>query len=231
MSILSEGPRLESKTVPIKTMDLTGDPNLLNDLVSYINHCCEVTSVSYRKRTYLNRSSTWYTRKCKGEHYDPDIECTGYDGCEYGVEDCDEIPASARFIVSDPQNIKYNLAWDTTSFEEFAETNEWSEESVSKFIKISEIDPKHVKLNFGRLDLSNSCGFNRDHRGSDHTRIVLDFAETQVLQDGCTLHDYATAFHRLRSHKFDSWYEMFCGAEISKTDAGYAIDLGFGHGS
>lgn len=54
----------------------------------------------------------------------------------------------------------------------------------------------------------NVSGFNSDHRGSDHTKIKLDVHREFTLR-GPTLRDFVEGFFRIKSHKFDLWYELF----------------------
>jgi hypothetical protein len=76
---------------------------------------------------------------------------------------------------------------------------------------------------------------NTDHRGSDHTKLILDWNRFFVLspKDGkLTLRDIAEAIFRVKSHKFDSNYEMLLGvSEIKVTPTLITLELGFDYGS
>jgi hypothetical protein len=80
------------------------------------------------------------------------------------------------------------------------------------------------------VELINTCGINEDHRGSNHTDIQLDFNPNWVLR-GSTLRDLVEGMYRVKSHKFDYNYELFCGSQITKVKNGIRIEFDFDHGS
>lgn len=53
---------------------------------------------------------------------------------------------------------------------------------------------------------------NTDHRGSDHTAIILPF-KRRVGSQRCTLRHFIDALYMIKSHKFDHNYEMFLGCK------------------
>ena len=212
----------------------------LQILIRYINLNIELKSVSYEGRTYLNRSNRWYDRKEEGKSYDPDVRCDGYDECIYNNnsdEDSDDRGIPNKFYVLDSRTIQYNVGYslvgdnivDNIGYYVEHEDNVPPEWLISIFEEISGENLKDIELNFGKIYLTNPCGVNEDHRGSDHTCIILDFEDEYILYDGCTLYDLAVACFRLRSHKFVNNYEMFLGSKVVKTDSGYSISMLFDH--
>ena len=81
------------------------------------------------------------------------------------------------------------------------------------------------------INLKNENGVNKDHRGSDHTRIILDFHDNFNLPKNCTLQEFADGCYRVKSHKFYHWYELYVGASIEQSEKKLNIHLGFDHGS
>jgi len=63
------------------------------------------------------------------------------------------------------------------------------------------------------LIVENNIGINSDTRGTRYPKIEFgDFYENWTLNNGFfTLRDLAEACFRVKSHKFDNWYEMIQG--------------------
>ena len=40
-----------------------------------------------------------------------------------------------------------------------------------------------------------------------------------------------TGFHKMKSHKFDYWYELFCDTNVKVKDNEVIVNLNFDHGS
>jgi len=62
------------------------------------------------------------------------------------------------------------------------------------------------------LVLNNRRGIHADHRGSNHCRVKLPFYSTRIVKLPCKLLDFMKAWYHIKSHKWDTWYEMFSGA-------------------
>src|SRR5579872_3254557 len=62
----------------------------------------------------------------------------------------------------------------------------------------------------------NRSGVNADHRGSDHVRIILPFERQVELPATMTFGEFAEACYRIKSHKFDHWYELYFGVSIKE---------------
>ena len=165
------------------------------------------------------------------------------DECVKPVKDLDITPKT--FTVQDPSNIRYNLGFNSDSciedivYDSYDNTPNWYKDNktnkwlLSIFKSLSDHSLKDIQLDFGNISIVNPCGFNDDHRGSDHTRIILDHTDTSHVTNGCTLYDLANACYRLKSHKFDNNYELFNESTIvtSKHSNEYTITLSFDHGS
>lgn len=164
-----------------------------------------------------------------------------------GGDDDDEIAVkSSRLeLPDDVDEITYNLShtpddadsgfYDTTSYDGgSSETSPGMELAFYELIMttIGKKSLNDVKILSKKcLRLQNSHGINTDHRGSDHTKIILDFHDEFELENNCTLYKFADACYRVKSHKFDYWYELYGAVSIKSTKSEFKIDLGFDHGS
>lgn len=100
-------------------------------------------------------------------------------------------------------------------------------EETNKNIDISKI--KFVSDN--KIKIKNDQGINKDHRGSDHMIIKLPFISCVSLEKEFTLENLITACTNIKSHKFDLWYELFCGSNCELVGDELIIDVDFDHGS
>lgn len=82
----------------------------------------------------------------------------------------------------------------------------------------------------GTVVLKNPHGVNDDHRGSDHCEIELPFFSSRKLTDP-TFEQFVASLYKLKSHKFDTNYEMYCGSKVSRRRGDYYVNLTFDHGS
>ncbi len=77
------------------------------------------------------------------------------------------------------------------------------------------------------------AGFNDDGRGADWTSIELDYHEHfTIKKELITVGDVADAYYRIKSHKFDAYYELFIGVKRVTLENGILEAwLDFDHGS
>ena len=89
-----------------------------------------------------------------------------------------------------------------------------------------------IKFVFDRkIKIYNPCGINDNHRGSDNMIIKLPFESEINFENEFTLEELIVGCQTIKSHKFDLWYELFCGAKCEIVDIGYKINLQFDHES
>jgi hypothetical protein len=111
---------------------------------------------------------------------------------------------------------------------------------VQNFNKMSICDMSLISKK--PLRFLNTSGFNHDHRGSDHTKIILDFHSQYVPKykintiDGepyysITFTDFVDACYRVKSHKFENHYEMFLHINCKCPPSSFDLCLVFDHGS
>ncbi|BCS83705.1 hypothetical protein QLL95_gp0418 [Cotonvirus japonicus] len=73
--------------------------------------------------------------------------------------------------------------------------------------------PKKLKLEgIVKLTLMNDCGVNEDDRGTQPLDSKLHFWPEYVIYNdkNITFHDLIIASYKIKSHKFENWYEMYC---------------------
>lgn len=188
---------------------------LLKVLVGYIYETHEIKSVVYKGLEYYNQPNQWNDTEPPDTVHDPLTRCTGYDECEF-----EEGKELVRISPKNGEKIKYNIG-----------RIELDADDDSILFQIDKV--------FGRGGIIHSKplvlmydDFNEDHRGSDHTRIILDFPEEVKLKPSLTkMEDFTDALFRLRSHKFENNYEMYFNThtEIRKNEI--CVTLDFDHGS
>jgi hypothetical protein len=84
-----------------------------------------------------------------------------------------------------------------------------------------------------RIRIKGEGEINTDHRGSNHCRLCLDFHLERIIEPGViTINELADHLYRLKSHKFENWYELVSGAEFIPTDDNdYLLKLNVDFGS
>jgi hypothetical protein len=91
-----------------------------------------------------------------------------------------------------------------------------------------------ILCQFKEITVINVSGVNVDHRGSDHTEILLPAEYSWTIKKPCiTVQDLAEAFFRVKSHKFDSWYELYMQdyLQVKLEDGVLTLTARFDHGS
>jgi hypothetical protein len=183
-----------------------------------------ILSVEANGLTYRQRTSEW-SHGSGGNRlaHDPDVICNGYFDCE--------LPPP---IEVDGGDITYNMELggfdDVVSYEDEEDENEYG--CITALERIS--DPKKTIFHqFNRVTVRNTSGFNDDHRGSDHCAIKLDFWDSYEINGPViTVYDLLVALYKVKSHKWDIWYEMFSNVDSHSLENGHlTIEVSFDHGS
>lgn len=81
------------------------------------------------------------------------------------------------------------------------------------------------------IHLENINGINYDCRGANRCQLNLPFHNDIEIKTPISLYDFTTELYRLKSHKFDKWYELYCNAKTSIEDNILFGKLSFDHGS
>lgn len=152
------------------------------------------------------------------------VECDESEECDF------ETIVSKR-----PQHMKLKFKSDTT-FLSMKEDDDCFDMPESDFNKLQNNRMQDIRLRVsGDVHLVNPKGVNWDHRGANHTRLELDFFDELNLKrdkDGCIAYSkLACALYKLKSHKFDNWYEMYIGTETLVKNGNLYAKVDFDHGS
>jgi hypothetical protein len=193
--------------------------DFFGSLIKFIYASYSIEFVRHKRKNYFNCSNTWHGGDPgNGKKYcHQDIECDGYSDCELEKEN----------IEIDMSTLKY---FYTKHFDE-------DDEDISNELVKNIHDFLQSKNNFTfksstEIILKNINGFNDDHRGSDHVIFNLPFEPTINLGSKFKFLDLVDACYRIKSHKFDNWYELYCGIkEITKQNNTSIIKVNFDHGS
>ena len=100
---------------------------------------------------------------------------------------------------------------------------------------LTEFSPKKLRIgNYTTMLLKNEQGINKDARGVRYLDWRLYFWKEYEIEkeSNITFHDLIIAAHKIRSHKFENNYELYCGIESwGGTDNFLMATIKFDHGS
>jgi hypothetical protein len=194
-----------------------------------INEYFRVDWVSFRGNYYYNCSTIWREADITVQRMvlngvvpsHPDRTCHGDHVCS--------CPHQFNRYVAPEVKYFFSGAMKLDDFERYVICDD-DDPSIHPILQqLEEKNPQDIKfISDADIIIVNNCGFNHDHRGSDHTVIRLPFVQSVNLGREFTFFDLLTANANLKSHKFDYCYELFCGAFIN--EQGF-VELEFDHGS
>lgn len=174
-----------------------------------------------QKKKYFQRSNYWN----ENETVDYTEECLCYydSGCDFN-----DTFETEEFIY-------YVLKSDHIDLDEiFNHYDNITRKIVSHIEHINKLNFRDIRLLCDKnIKFINIKGINHDHRGSNHTKLRLDFHDKFILDKqfgSIDFVDFADACFRIKSHKFDFWYEYYYNVrKIEMTDELIEIYVGFDH--
>ena len=191
-------------------------------LFAIISRASTLDFVEYNGHEIRQGTDLVYDRK--NPDTDSDSESVNYEESDFE----DEIPSD---------QFKYIIGWDLSGdeieyvIEYLLNDSDYQEEYVINKVEHYIDMIKTNKKILPNITLHNLAGYNSDKRGSDRTCPVLDFSTTYKVE-GNTITDLAEAYYRVKSHKFDNWYEMFMKVvEVNKNQDTFDVYIDFDHGS
>lgn len=221
------------------------------NICTHADILCRYIYTSYFLDHLVYKGQKYETWNTSWDESDSKVYCNGYwtDECRIGCEEClpnfkceicIEEELCKHFTcehikkIVPTEDVEYIMRYDIIhdsfdnesqiAFVEFLDTNR--HEII--------INASDEAINFTTLVVENLSGENLDHSGSTHCKLDNLYESEVELTLPCTLDQLAQALFKIKSHKWDKWYELFTGAEIgfSSTDTGI-IDLciQFDHGS
>ena len=224
----------ETKTqLDIKYIEVV---DFMDVLFKYIYNTVELVSVTYtgNREKYKNkkfhpRTNMWYFSDAQRGEHDPDIECECDSNCDLDhivIGDCNHKTLDYEFkFKPEVADTNYVFQDDENKAKLFVK--------LSKFLKTKDFKKISI-VSESTIHLRNPFGINQDHRGSDHMAIQLDFNNYFGIEYGTNpLEEFFDAAFRVKSHKFDFNYELFCGVSTRIYPTALAFDLyfDFDHGS
>ncbi len=163
---------------------------------------------------YYNRNNMWYANSKETG------ECNGYSKCDFKDYETTKSPIFYKFK-HEPGKISYMV-------EKLDFDDDLLQNLQSRFFEL------HLETK-KKIIIMNRAGINDDHRGSDHTKIKLPFHTKIILtpvDEKIPFEDFIRACFDIKSHKFDLWYELYCGINVvDKFDDSILIQVKFDHGS
>jgi hypothetical protein len=193
----------------------------------YVNSYCPITGEKTKRRFSNSECNCVELKECKLKRIQTDKNI------HYKISSCFEDEEEIDEIASDDCDLGSKIRY---LFE-----GKWIEENVTDEYDV--FDPTKIKkdlkkvLSSGvvacskyKITLMNCSGINDDHRGSDHTKIILPFQEQYVLKNN-SLKELIKGLYKIKSHKFDKWYELFSTAKVEFYSREIFIKLDFDHGS
>lgn len=197
-------------------------------LFDFINFFIEIDYVYTRDKRdektfikiYRNRGNMWYDGLSKKR------VCKEYSECSFIDYATTELPIFYKLkIEKDRENIKTEL---------YNSDEEVDQKEMDLFTGCS-LDTKFICPKPIQLE-HNSDKPNYDHRGSNHTKIILLWNKNWTVipkNDTITLGELAECYYRIKSHKWDQNYELFCRSKIdsARFDDVIRIKMTFDYGS
>jgi hypothetical protein len=234
--------------VEINLDELITNNTFWSKLFRIINRSYQIDHIKYKKRNYFNCSNLWYDYKLLVKPCHKNHECKGYFDCDNAskynkkyveINQIEYIYSGIFDDSDDEENDEENDEEkddeedDNNDYYKNDNKNEYKESSkIIEQLSNLELGPKEIKfISKKNIKIINKNGFNNDHRGSDHTLLKLPFVSELELGTEFTLYDLLVANSNLKSHKFDNWYELYCGTKCKQTQNLVTIELDFDHGS
>ena len=167
---------------------------------------------------YYNRKNMWHDKPIRKS----DNICCGYTECDFD---------DFKIINSD---IYYEFIYDPNNYDDNNDENANYELNASEFDLLITNDMDSINLLITKtIFIKNLSEFNKDHKGSDHTIVKMDFKPLVTLmpiENKITFRDFVIACFDIKSHKFDFWYESYGGIQkFNITDDSIHIGVNFGH--
>ena len=195
-------------------------------LIGTILEQCTFRYITYRGEKYSSGTTHWYTNTHKNSHK-PE-ECHGHDECDHRRVLFDGTQLDLVFTISTPKTINKRNIHDF----------ETCDSKIRKLI-LNFWNTEKEFTTSKTIMLVNASGLNEDHRGSDHfsfgsdtTIHELPFTKTRNLGSSVSLESVVDAVYRIKSHRTDNWYELFCRVDkMIHTKNRIEIELKFDHGS
>ena len=189
-------------------------PSLFSSLLRATYYCTELFYVEHNGKPYYNCSNIWSRHEVSElpEHVrNSHDDC--YCDCDCDCEDDDDNPCPIKNKTKIQKGSEtYFFRFDNNEIERMNIQKNHAEliRSIFRCLNSKPASDIIITTNYD-ITLLNRNGINHDHRGSDHTIIELPVYKSVNLGKIFTLNDFMTAAYKIKSHKFDTYHELFCG--------------------
>lgn len=196
--------------------------NKLEDVITYLYETSRIDFILFKNKKYYEIINKWGGTASIMNDKGKSMYCEGSEHCDI----------KCNFFPNNPDEVKYVL-------EMHHNTNMYiyKIQNINLIRKIKNYDWDKVlfcdyKFNKTYVNLNNKSGYNSDHRGSTHCEVYLKFYDTIRLNIPFTLHELADKLIRIKSHKWNYWYEFYMKSELDYKNLDMIdINVFFDHGS
>lgn len=141
-----------------------------------------------------------------------------------------------------PETKRDNAIYGNFKFDDLLDMFEYVDEKREDdkyFLNKSTFNQKKLKDItfdfFDKITIFNCAGINQDERGVRILDTVLHFwPKYEIINKNgaeISLKDIAIGLYKVKSHKFENWYELYVGHEITFKNNKAIITIDFDHGS
>lgn len=125
--------------------------------------------------------------------------------------------------------VKYNIKYviPTLELANF-KTDKKIIEVFQEIVKNKDLENIHFCTN-KPIIMRNQTGICDEHRGSNHTKLKLKFYDKVLLSKQFTLLDFVINCYKLKSHKFDKYFEHCEYIDLVENTDCYVLSLYFKH--
>lgn len=202
--------------------------NLATDaktICKFIYENFDILHFVYNGKIYEEYENTWENTL----HEDAEFSCVGY--LQHDIV-CNKQSEFKIVEVEDQSKIEYVMKYRGFSdSDEVPNVQEYMNNMANMLDHLTIIYEENRKQ-AEHIEIINTSGENQDHRGSTHTILDVQMENNLFLKLPCTIHQLAEKLFRIKSHKWDKWYELFSEVTAIFFDDSYAtLEVDFDHGS
>jgi hypothetical protein len=200
--------------------DLINIDYAIEYVFEYVSRVTSFHHIEFNGLPHYETETEWKLHNIKERpSYDVDIPCNGNQICG----------RKPMIYAKNHDKIKYILEFD------YSEKNILSidDSKYNNFVShIASYKLRNILLvGFNKLIVKyDNDSRTKDHRGLDHCKVYLPIYNNVCMRKYATLYDLATAYYKLKSHKWDNKYEQFCYAETKTHEKDVKVFIGFYHG-
>jgi hypothetical protein len=230
-------------------IDLTEQSNrtiqiLFDHIIRYIYKLAQIRFIKYNSKLYFQMTNKWNGGIPKNISQE-EKELLGHEDCScdgYWDDECKLLNKKWKKTNPSSSELEYIYNYDEGALkvvcQDIHKSIKIPLKKIHNFIFDLKSNPEtqvsSIKFLVSKpLIITNPNGINTDHRGSNHTKLILPFVSNVTLGEKFTFKDLINTMYQIKSHKFDYWYEFYCAVIISskKNSPDIKINVSYDHGS